>query len=229
MERVGPLLCNTITSDRYISRPPPCDTGMLLSNALSAATGLAIGHVLTKLSAGESMQRKDGYACLQRDAFPLYSAIEDHSSSPLDNARAAFLVGYDVLYLVDTIQSVNDYIQKDPKLKHLPTRFTSREPKAEKIVLRNRKAPEASTFISLLQDFNACFIREDDKRNPTTVLQKADALVAFTLQCIAYFLSQGETLTEEEWYKVMFGHDSTHMKMWYAWTQYYDKLRENDI
>ena len=202
---------------------------MLLSNALSAATGLAIGHVLTKLHAGESIQRKDGYTLLQKNAFPLYSAIEGSSLSPLEKASAAFFVGSDVLYLVDTIPSRNTYIEQNKDLKHLPTHFTPRNFKAENIVLRNIKAPEASEFLALLQDFSACFIREDDKKTPTTVLPKADALVAFTLQCIAYFLSQGETLTEEEWYKVMFGHDSTHMKMWYVWTQYYDKLRENDI
>ena len=131
---------------------------MLLSNALSAATGLAIGHVLTKLHAGESIQKKGGYTLLQQDAFPLYSAIEGSSSSPLEKARAAFLVGYDVLYLIETIPSLDEYIKQDPKLTHLPTRFKACDPKAEKIVLRNSKAPEASTFIALLQDFNACFI-----------------------------------------------------------------------
>ena len=202
---------------------------MLLSNALSAATGLAIGHVLTKLHAGESIQRKDGYTLLQKNAFPLYSAIEGSSSSPLEKASAAFIVGSDVLYLVETIPSVKDYKKKDPNLTHLPTRITTRNPKAEKIVLRDSKAPDASAFIALLQDFNACFIREDDKRNPTTVLQKADALVAFTLQCIAYFLSQGGPHTEKEWCTDMFRRHNIDRKMWYAWTQYYYGLPKEDI
>ena len=202
---------------------------MLLSNALSAATGLAIGHVLTKLHAGESMQGSQDFAKLQQHAFPLYSAIEGSSSSPLDNARAAFLVGYDVLYLIETIPSLDEYIKQDPKLTHLPTRFTARDPKAENIVLLDIKAPEASEFLALLQDFNACFIRGDDKKQPTTVLPKADALVKFTLQCIAYFLSQGGPYTEEEWCTDMFRRHNIDRKMWYAWTQYYDGLPKEDI
>jgi hypothetical protein len=202
---------------------------MLLSNALSAATGLAIGHVLTKLHAGESIQRKDGYTLLQKDASTLYSAIEGSSSSPLENARAAFLVGYDVLYLIETIQSVNEYIEKDTNLKHLPTHFTARDPKAENIVIHNIEAPEASKFLALLQDFSACFIRGDDGKQPTTVLPKADALVKFTLQCIAYFLSQGGQYTEQEWCKHIHSSMKLDRKMWYAWTQYYDELRKNDI
>ena len=202
---------------------------MLLSNALSAATGLAIGHVLTKLHAGESIQRKDGYTLLQKNAFPLYSAIEGSSLSPLEKASAAFLVGSDVLYLVDTIPSRNTYIEQNKDLKHLPTHFTPRNFKAENIVLRNIKAPEASEFLALLQDFSACFIRGDDRKQPTTVLPKANALVKFTLQCIAYFLSQGGPYTEEGWYTYMHHRHNIDEKMWYVWTQYYDKLPKDDI
>ena len=193
---------------------------MLLSNALSAATGLAIGHVLTKLHAGESMQGSQDFAKLQQHAFPLYSAIEGSSSSPLEKASAAFIVGSDVLYLVETIPSVNDYKKKDPNLTHLPTRITTRNPKAEKIVLHNINAPEASDFLALLQDFIACFTRGD----PKTVLTKADALMAFTLQCIAYFLSQGGQYTEQEWWTDMNSRMKIDRDMWYTWTKYYDKL-----
>ena len=166
------------------------------------------------------MQGSQDFAKLQQHAFPLYSAIEGSSSSPLEKASAAFIVGSDVLYLVETIPSVNDYKKKDPNLTHLPTRITTRNPKAEKIVLRNSKAPDASAFIALLQDFIACFTRGD----PKTVLTKADALMAFTLQCIAYFLSQGGQYTEQEWWTDMNSRMKIDRDMWYTWTKYYDKL-----
>ena len=186
---------------------------MLLSNALSAATGLAIGHVLSNLlhSEAPTLNVEGHFLSLQKDAIALSNVILEPSTDAYKNASAAFKVGSEVFEVLGTTQQSKPF-------QHLPTDVSNtREVKDIAIVMREPRAPDAGIFFTKLQSFNVSLI---EKRQQ---LPSADALVKYILSCIACFLSSKKNNTEKAWRASFELLDNSDERMWKAWTDYYDQ------
>ena len=170
---------------------------MLLSNALSAATGLAIGHVLSNLLHSDApILNIDGaFFTLQKDAIALSNENIATRKNAYQNASAAFKVGSDVFHLIKNTEE-------------LPT---ERVPKDVPISKREKYAPDEGKMFTLLHAFNVSFLEGKPQ---------GDALVAYLLSCIAFFLSQGHT--EKTWRASFELQNKSDQRMWKAWTDYND-------
>ena len=149
---------------------------MLLSNALSAATGLAIGHVLSNLlhSEAPTLNVHGDFLTLQKDAIALSKFILEPSTDEYKNASAAFKVGSDVFRLIENKEE-------------LPTVRL-----AENVSIRASEAynPNDKLMFKLLHAFNVSFLEGKPKK---------DDLVENLLSCIVFFLGRGNTCTEQKW------------------------------
>ena len=173
---------------------------MLLSNALSAATGLAIGHVLSNLlhSEAPTLNVHGDFLTLQKDAIALSQVILEPSTDAYKNASAAFKVGSDVFRLIENTEE-------------MPTVRL-----AENVSIRASETydPNDELMFKLLHAFNVSFLEGKAKK---------DDLVTKLSSFIAYFLGQGKKHTEQEWRQTLTLHDESDWRMWNAYTDYYDK------
>ena len=189
---------------------------LFLSNALSAATGLAIGQAL-------AVQPPKGYyhlyTDLQKHAFELLHYIHSpkHEDVAFEGAQEAWLVGslmFSLLRISHTdLRSAS--LQQKPFVKQFLAAQDFRAPSSSVSLQRaDRPVISAATLAEKLYRFNM-----QTRSNTLDIrLPQAAELIAYTLQCMDHFTALLQC-TE----KKFFGGRIIEKKdkcMWNAWGSY---------